>query len=147
MGAKSVKSVYSSVRVSESGTVKAESVSESGTPDYYNRLPDSVLFDPSLKPPCWGVYALMAGSTRQGNFASVGMRLIGEKLHLSTTTVSEAISLLAKAGHIQKTPREAGKRAGYLLTSSVFGKKQRSGVESLVSGPRGRLRMATVRVA
>lgn len=131
-----------------SETVQSESVSPSVKRLMrYGRVPLTVLNDPTISSDAVRVYGILATTTRQGNVSNLGLRFIGEGLGVSAATVMRRIRELVAAGHVTQVPGENGKRAFYVLTSPVFGQKQRSGVESLVSGPRGRLRMATVRIA
>lgn len=118
--------------------------------EHWNRTPDSVLFDHELSSDCKCVYAVLAGCTRQGTTATLGERLIAEKLGIHRQTVRKSLSRLAERNHI--TIRGSGKQGRvYHLHSSAFGYKQRaldageSIKEELVSYPRPRL--ATVRTA
>lgn len=116
--------------------------------EHWNRLPDSVLFDPRLTASAKCVYAVLAGSVHQGTVATMGARLIAKKLKASRTTVRAAVEELTKYEHIVPSGK-GNERTRYHLNSDVFGQKQRDGeesvvVEGIVSGPRRRL--ATVRV-
>lgn len=110
---------------------------------HYGRVPMSVLIDIRLDSDAVRIYGLLAASTRQGNVATVGMRRIGDLLEMSPPTVMRRINRLIELGHLNKSPTEHGKRAAYMLTSPVFGQKQRAGVTEIVSRPKGR-RMVTV---
>lgn len=52
---------------------------------------------------------------------------------------------LEEAGHIEKAPAVKGKRAFYVLTSPVFGQKQRDGVQETARAPSGGRRLVSVR--
>jgi DNA-binding MarR family transcriptional regulator len=85
----------------------------------------------------------MAAKVRQGNVASIGQIEIARRLRCSRTTVVDGIRQLVDLGHVIATNRSPRARGVYMLKSNVFGQKQRDGITTVVSGPRGR-RMVTV---
>lgn len=89
---------------------------------------------------------MLALSVYQTNTASTGMREMGRVLQKSAATVKRRIDELISAGHIQRAPVKAGQRAWYVLTSPVFGQKQRVKTE-VVSCPRGYRRMVSEEIA
>ena len=112
----------------------------------YARLPDSVLYNDRLSPASRCVYAVLARHAYQGTTARIGQRRIARLLNLHLETVNSAIHELASYGHIVICG--AGKtRRIYHLTSSVFGQKQRAGIEEVISSPSGVPRLAATRTA
>lgn len=86
----------------------------------------------------------------QGNAATVGIRKLATLTGKSKSTIHRLLQELHEAGHIAPAGRKRGQRGYYVLTSPVFGQKQRQlntegGTEELVSMPRRRL--ATARPA
>lgn len=90
----------------------------------YSRVPWEVVADPRLKPRDVRVYAALASPVMQGSYSRIGTRRISESIHLSRRLVIESVLLLESCGHIEKAPTKRGQRAGYVLTSPVFGQKQ-----------------------
>ena len=131
-----------SVRVSPmSETVSGQSVSPKmkRSPKWYGRIPADVLLDESLSSDAVRVYGILALWVFQGDVAYIGMREIGRLSGLSPATVMRRVKELAAAKYIEVRKAETGKRSWYVMTSPVFGQKQRAGVEELVSAPRRRL--------
>ena len=113
----------------------------------YARLPISILHDKDLSAFSRCIYAELAMAVWQGTVASIGQRLIANRLGFSKNTVTAGIRELEARGHI--TIKRSGKqRYFYHLESPVFGKKQRAldegavVAEELVSFPRCRLATA-----
>ncbi len=113
----------------------------------YARVPLEVLVDRRISARAVRIYAIIAGSAWQGNFAQIGKRRLSELASCSERLAVDAIKELVKSGHIDKAPAKRGQRSGYLLTSPVFGQKQRDGVKEIVSSPRGGRRMVSVGAA
>jgi hypothetical protein len=88
---------------------------------------------------------MLAGSVWQGATTKIGTRLIADCIHASRRLVAESLSRLETGGHVKKAGTRRGTRPTYLLTSPVFGQKQRAGIEEVVSGPSRTLRLATTR--
>ena len=110
----------------------------------YARLPDSVLRDGRLSAAARCVYAGLARYAYQGTTVRIGQRWIARLLSMHLGTVNAAIHELERYGHIVITG--AGKtRRFYHLVSSVFGKKQRAGVEEVIGSPSGIPRLASTR--
>lgn len=122
-------------------------VGHTGEPLRYARVPFDVLADKRISARAVRVYAVIAGSAWQGNFAQVGKRRLSELAACSERLAVAAVKELVNAGHIERSQVKRGQRAGYLLTSPVFGQKQRDGVKEIVSSPRGGRRMVSVGVA
>ena len=112
----------------------------------YARIPDSVLFDPSLTPSAIRVYAFLSRAVWQGSTARIGMRLMASKLRTSRSVVAEAISRLAVAGHITITA-SGRERPLYTLTSPVFAQKQGKEDSMVVDKVSGVGRLASVKKA
>ena len=120
--------------------------SEQGAMEKYARLPDSVLCDHRLSVTARCVYGALARYAYQGTTVRIGQRRIASLLGIHVETVNMAIHELEECRHI--AIRGAGKvRRIYHLSSSVFGQKQRAGVEEAVSGPSRTLRLASIRRA
>jgi hypothetical protein len=112
----------------------------------YARVQREVYTDPRLEARGVRIYCVLASSCWQGSVAQVGKRLIAKEACCAECDVISSLRKIEAAGHIQKhAGRRRGHRAMYVLLSSVFGQKQRAGVEEVVSGPDGRLRLVTVR--
>ena len=111
----------------------------------YARTPWEVMTDPELGNLDIRVYGMISGSTYQGSTSKVGTRRIAGCIHASRRLVVESIHRLERLGHLKICNQMHGRRAVYLLTSEVFSQKQRAGVEEIVSGPGGSLRLASVR--
>jgi hypothetical protein len=114
----------------------------SGRSEHWNRQPDSVLYNKALSFAARCVYSVLAGSVHQGTVAVIGQRRIAKLLGCHQETVSAALLDLAQYGHIVIVAK-GKQRHIYHLTSDVFGQKQKSGEETLVSKPRRRF--ATVK--
>jgi len=112
----------------------------------YARVPDSVLRDDALSTSARCVYAVLARYTFQGTTVSIGHRRIAGILGLHKETVGTAIHELEEGKHIVIRGRGKARRV-YHLQSTVFGQKQRAGVEEVISSPSGGRRLATVRRA
>ena len=59
--------------------------------------------------------------------------------------VVESLQRLESRGHVQKAAARRGQRQTFVLTSPVFGQKQRAGVEEVISSPSRTPRLAGVR--
>lgn len=128
-------------RKSERFEPEAYRKSEHSTPtERYSRIPDSVLSDRGLSPAAKCVYAAIARSSWQGATAKLGQRQIAQRSGLSVGTVNLGIAALVASGHMQQVKDSAGRRSTYILTSSVFASKAKTGVREIVSSPRGRKR-------
>jgi hypothetical protein len=104
----------------------------------YARVPREVYTDRRLKAVDVRVYCVLASACWQGNVVSVGKRLIAREGCCAECKVADILRRLEAAGHIQKQPEPRhGRRAFYVLLSSVFGQKQRAGVEEVAKGPSG----------
>lgn len=113
----------------------------------YGRIPMNLLLDKSVSSEAVRIYGILAASVFQGNVATIGMRRIGALIGKSPATVMRRLRELTEATHIKPGQRKNGQRAFYVLTSPVFGQKQRAGVEELVSSPSRGRRLASVRTA
>jgi hypothetical protein len=121
---------------------KAFGNSEHMPAEKYARVPDSVLWDVGLSLAARCVYGLLARFAFQGTTVRIGQRRIAKRLGIHLETVNKAIHDLEDRGHI--ATRGAGNtRRIYHLTSPVFGKKQRAGVEEVVDSPSGVPRLAS----
>jgi len=120
--------------------------SEQMAAEKYARLPDSVLYDRRLSPAARCVYGVLARHTYQGTTVRIGQRRIAKLLRMHLETVNAAIHELERYSHI--VINGAGKtRRIYHLTSSVFGQKQRAGLEEVIGSPSGVPRLASTRIA
>jgi hypothetical protein len=111
----------------------------------YARIPWEVACDRRLKPLDVRVYCIISGPTFQGTTSQVGQRLIANLIHAARVSVVESLRRLECCGHIKRAVRKRGRREMYLMTSKVFGKKQRAGHEEIISSPSGTPRLASVR--
>ena len=109
----------------------------------YARLPREVACDQALKLLDIRVYCMLSGSVWQGNTAQIGTRLLARYVGASRRLVVESLGRLEQRGHLHKAARR-GQRQMYVLTSSVFGKKQRAGIEEVISSPSRTPRFASV---
>jgi len=134
----------SDISVSEIPTSKARKIRfDKKALECFSVIVDSVLYDVKLSSKAKLVYAVLAGDVRDGNVASMSYHLIAEKLGLHRESIGLAIEELKERKHI--TVVQCGqKRRRYILTSNRFGWKQREGIETIVAGPRGSKRLATV---
>ena len=120
--------------------------SEQGDAEKYARLPESVLFDHDLSVAARCVYGVLARYAFQGTTVRMGQRRISKLLGLHVETVNVALHHLEANGHI--AIRGNGKdRRSYHLHSSVFGQKQRAGIEEVISSPSRTPRLASMRRA
>ena len=118
--------------------------SEQGNAEKYARLPDSVLCDHRLSVTARCVYGVLARYAYQGTTVKIGQRRIAGLLGIHEETVNVAIHELEGRRHI--AIRGTGKaRRIYHLASSVFGQKQRAGIEEVISSPSRTPRLASVR--
>ena len=118
--------------------------SEQGEGEKYARMPDSVLFDRGLSISARCVYGVLARYVYQGTTVKIGQRRIARLLGIHVETVNGAIHELENWKHI--AVRGDGKaRRIYHLPSSVFGQKQRAGIEEVISSPSRTRRLASVR--
>lgn len=107
--------------------------------------------DPDLKPLDIRVFCVLSGPVFTGSVTSIGTRLLARSVHASRRLVIASLNRMEKRGYIMRPPVKRGERPFYVLTSDVFGQKQRalnngeSIKEDLVSYPRRRL--ATARKA
>jgi hypothetical protein len=142
-GSSSIKRVYYVHGKSEQ---KVYGKSEQGNTERYARIPDSVLFDGDLSSAGRCVYAVLARHAFQGTTVRIGQRRIGNLLGVHVETVNVALHELQERKHI--VIRGSGKsRRVYHLCSSVFGQKQRAGIEEVISSPSRTPRLASVRRA
>ena len=109
-------------------------------------MPESVLFDDGLSVTARCVYGVLARYVYQGTAVKIGQRRIAKLLGVHVETVNLAIHELEGRQHI--VVRGNGKaRRLYHLSSTVFGQKQRAGIEEVISSPSRTPRLATVRLA
>jgi DNA-binding MarR family transcriptional regulator len=120
--------------------------SEQGTTEKYARLPGSVLCDGGLSLTARCVYAVLALYAYQGTTVKIGQRRIARLLGVHVETVNMAIHELEDRQHIVITGDGKARRM-YHLSSSVFGQKQRAGVEEVISSPSRTPRLASTRWA
>lgn len=111
----------------------------------YARLPLDVLLDARLSARALRIYGILAAHAFQGSVAYIGQRFIGELVGCSAATAGRELKRLEEFGFVNRSECESGQRLHWVLTSSVFGKKQRAGVEEVVSAPSGGKRFASVR--
>ena len=111
----------------------------------YARVPREIVCDPRLQPLDIRVYCMLAGAVWQGTTAKIGTRLIAENIGASRRLVIQSLRRLRELGHIQTMGVRRGKRELYVLTSPIFGQKQRAGVEEIISSPSRTPRLASVR--
>ena len=111
----------------------------------FSRVPREVAEDCRLKHRDVRVYAALAASCWQGNVSHVGKRKIAKLAPCAERLVIDSLRRLEATGHIQKCPRRRGQRGRYVLSSAVFGQKQRADLEESTMGPNGRLHLVTVR--
>jgi len=111
----------------------------------YARIPREVVCDPGLESLDVQVYCMLAGSVWQGTTAKIGTRLIARSAHASRRLVIASLRRLEARGHVQKAVVRRGERELYILTSLVFGQKQRAGIEEVISSPIRTPRLASVR--
>lgn len=112
----------------------------------YGRIPKDLLCDKRVSAEAVRIFGCLALWVFQGNVARRGMRELGDEVGLSAATVYRRIKELQTFGYLEIGDTVRGQRAFYVLNSMIFGKKQRAGVEELVSAPSGHRRLATVRV-
>jgi hypothetical protein len=137
----SLRSVYYVYGKSEQ---KVYGKSEQSGVEKYARLPESVLFDRRLSVSARCVYGVLARYAYQGTTVRIGQRRIARLLGLHVETVNAAIHELETLRHI--AVRGQGKtRRIYHLCSSVFGQKQRDGIEEVISSPSRTPRFASIR--
>ena len=110
----------------------------------YARIPWEVACDRRLKPLDVRVYCIISGPTFQGTTSQVGQRLIADLSHAARASVVKSLRRLECCGHIKRAVRKLGRREMYLVTSRVFGKKQRAGCEEIISSPSRTPRLASV---
>ncbi len=120
--------------------------SEQGEAEKYARLPDSVLCDHGLSVTARCVYGVLARYAYQGTTVTIGQRRIAMLLGVHVETVNVAIHELEDRQHISIRGKGRTRRV-YHLWSSVFGQKQRAGIEEVISSPSGGRRFASVRRA
>ena len=109
----------------------------------YGRVPLSVLADTRLKHYDVRVFAAISSPVWQGNYSSMGTRRISELAGVSRRLSLQSIKRLIEYGHMVPTVAGKGKRAGYIMTSKVFGQKQRDGVKEVGIGPSGGRRLVS----
>jgi len=112
----------------------------------YARVPDTVLRDRALSPTARCIYAALSRYTYQGTTVSIGQRRIAGILGLHQETVGLGIRELEDRKHIVIKGKGKARRI-YHLQSSVFGQKQRAGIEEVISSPSRTPRLASVRRA
>jgi predicted transcriptional regulator len=113
----------------------------------YARVPWEVVCDRRLKPLDIRVYCMISGPTFQATTARVGTRRIADCVHASRRLVIGSIRRLEDCGHIKRGRETRGKREMYIVTSGVFGQKQRAGIKEVISRPSRTPRLASVRRA
>ena len=139
------ESIRESLTASQSESLTASLAAQKG----YGRTPAGVLHDPRLSPVAKVVYAELALWVFQGNIAKRGQRAIAEAINVRQMSVSAAIAQLTACGHIREANQEMLRlgmiteaqakhsRGVYELLSPLFGSKQGSGIDKVVSSPRG----------
>jgi hypothetical protein len=122
--------------VSEQSRQKvSEGIGQSSKLEKYSRIPDSVIGDPELSASDGWVYIILARYVFQGTIVEMGLRRIARLSKLDKGTVAESLQKLQERGHL-KIIGKGKKRRAYHLTSNLFGKRQRAGVEIVVlTGP------------
>jgi hypothetical protein len=129
-----------------SETVSGKSVSS--RVKRYGRVPLRLALDPMISDQAKTVFAVIAAHVFQGSVARIGQRFLGDMLGLSAATIGRRIGELEAGGYVKKGEKRNGYRGFYILTSPIFGQKQRSGdVDEVVSSPSGGRRLASVRTA
>jgi CRP-like cAMP-binding protein len=124
-GPRSIEDLYN---VNENSAQKVNGKSAQSDAEKYARLPESVLFDRELSLTARCVYGVLARYAFQGTAVRIGQRRIANLLGLHQETVNLALHQLETSDHI--SIRGNGKdRRSYHLHSSVFGQKQRAGIE------------------
>ena len=113
----------------------------------YARVPWEVVCDRRLKPLDIRVYCMISGPTFQATTAKVGTRRIADCVHASRRLVIGRIRRLEDCGHIKRGKPIRGRREVYVVTSDVFGRKQRAGIEEVISSPSRTPRLASTRRA
>ena len=94
------------------------------------------------------LYAAMSSTVWQGNYCRMGTREMARVATISRRLVLDGLRRLVEFGHIVKADGNNERSRGqYILSSQVFASKQRDNIETVVSAPNGRRRLATVRVA
>jgi len=112
----------------------------------FSKIPRSVSSDRRLNARDKSVYGALAGFCFQGSVAKVGKRLLSRLAGCAERLVIDSLKKLEITGHIQKAPdRRRGQRAWYILTSPVFGQKQRAGVDEVAIIPGGQPRLVSVK--
>jgi hypothetical protein len=118
----------------------------------YARVPWEVVCDRRLKPLDIRVYCMISGPTFQATTAKVGTRRIADCVHASRRLVigsirRRSIRRLEDCGHIKRGKPIRGRREVYVVTSDVLGRKQRAGIEEVISSPSRTPRLASTRRA
>lgn len=123
-------------------TLSGKSVSRrmKRSPNWYGRIPASVLLDSSLSAESVRAYAILSLKTYQGNIATLGLRELGKLLGISAATAMRRVHELIETGHVVAVRAKSGARMHYELTSPVFGQRLRDGERVLVQGDSGHVR-------
>lgn len=113
---------------------------------WHGRTPANALLSQDLSDFAKVVFGIMSLKVFHGNISTMGMRKLAQLCRTSKSRVHRAIAELAAEGHIAPAPKNRGQRGCYVLTSPVFGAKDRAGdvEEVIVSGP-GRRQVAVSR--
>ena len=116
-----------------------------GRAEEYARTPDSVLFDKGLSITAGCVYGVLARHAFQGAPANIGQRRIAILLGVHLGTVNRSLHELEDRQHVAIRGWGKGRRICH-LRFSVFGQKQRAGIEEVISSPSRTPRLASVRM-
>ena len=139
------ESIRESLTASQSESLTASLAAQKG----FGRSPAGVLNDPRLSQLAKVVYAELALWVFQGNVAKRGQRAIADAINCRQMSVSDALAQLVACGHIKAVNQNLLKRGVlsnsqakhgrgvYELLGPMFGSKQGSGIDTVVSSPRG----------
>lgn len=111
----------------------------------YSRVPRELWLSPLVvQMATIKVFCALAAKTQQGNTVSIGQTLLADALELDRRTVRRALTQLEDMGYIKRAGTSKGMRDKYMLTSPVFGQKQRDGVLEAAQAPSGGTRLVSV---
>ena len=101
----------------------------------FARLPIEVLMDTSITGDAVRVYGFLSTQVWEGAVSRISQREIAQAMQVSQSKISRILSDLIRAGHVTNRSEGRGRRAWYVLTSSIF--SQRQGKETILrSRPR-----------
>lgn len=110
---------------------------------WHGRTPADILLNPDIGDFEKVVYGILSLKTYQGNIATVGVRRLAVLTKRSKSKVHRAVKELIALGHVRQAPKIRGQRTRYMLTSPVFGQKQRTGMEETAPAPSGGRRLVS----